>query len=69
MLLVEGIPRQSVDRWNVGIKYSPLKRVLPVRYSRTRGGGEIMKNRCQQVKETYMVHNIAYWSYWFHCLE
>ena len=35
MLLVEGIPRQSVDRWNVGIKYSPLKRVLPVRYSRT----------------------------------
>ena len=35
MLLVEDIPRQSVDRWNVGIKYSPLKRVLPVRYSRT----------------------------------
>ena len=34
MLLVEGIPRQSVDCWNVGIKYSPLKRVLPVRYSR-----------------------------------
>ena len=36
MLLVEGIPRQSVDRWNVEIKYSPLKRVLPVRYSRTK---------------------------------
>ena len=46
MLLVEGTPRQSVDRWNVGIKYSPLKRVLPVRYSRTNDNADWYCHLC-----------------------